>query len=294
MPFRQLQHTKEFERSTEFVPLTNYTAGASTLHDFENVVYQSNEIESLKAIGLTNSEIKLFWDSKKGDDYLYETHRNLEKSLLQQKLKSIKQKIATVCKKREIQEDQRNTISRRHKSEFALSVKPNSTETKLLQFALNNKKQNDVTLPHPMDHIKEIEEARFGIAEQVNVNKIRKKARNWRNKIAKIGNSVQEIKPPGKICFTAKTKWDVKESETNETVKQYTCKQQRLYTVRNGEIVEINSQNLTENSNKTLQRISIEEIKNKFKNYEEGEPTKVRMSARFFCVLIFLRCRCYF
>lgn len=281
--FRELQNGKEFEKSSEFVPFTSYAAGASSLHAFQEIIDTSNEIEILKAAGLTNDDIRLFLDSKRGDDYLNQTHRNFEKSLLQERMKTIKSMIEKYCNKQERKEAERNSVAGRHKSEFALSVKPDSTETKLLQFALNSRKQDDCHFPHPMDFVKEIEQARFGSIETLPIKKIRKKARNLSHQIARIENSTESnyrLKNNSKeISYTNDTKWDLKQdisSESNiKVVKQYTCKPQRLYTIENGVIIEINSPNQSLN-NINFERISIEEIKkdSKFANYDEGEPSK--------------------
>lgn len=268
------------------MPLTSYTAGSSSLQDFQNIIQQSDEIETLNSAGLTADDIKLFFDSKRGDDYLNKSHKNLEKSILKERLKTIEKKLADYYRKREscVDEIQQSSVGR-HKSEFALSVKPNSTETKLLQFALDNQKSSNNFVPNPMDALKEIEKQCFGSTEKLDLSKIRKKARNLQNKIAKIGNVVEENCPKKKtneIEFVSNSKWDVKESVPCEAappkiIKQYTCKPQKLFTIKDGQILEINS---TKKSikNDGSERISLEEIKKdpKFANYETGEESRVR------------------
>lgn len=268
------------------MPLTSYTAGSNSLQDFQSIIQQSDEIETLNAAGLTADDIKLFFDSKQGDDYLNKTHKNFEKSVLKERLETIEKKIADYYRKRENCVDgvQQSSVGR-HKSEFALSVKPNSTETKLLQFALDNQKPSNNFVPNPMDAIKEIEKECFGSTEELNLSKIRKKARNLQNKIAKIGNVIEENCPkkkPNEIEFASNSKWDVKESVTCDAtppkiVKQYSCKPQKLFTIKDGKIVEINS---TKSSikNDGSERISPEEIKKdpKFADYETGEESRVK------------------
>lgn len=268
------------------MPLTNYTAGSNSLQDFQTIINESNEIESLKAAGLSRDDIKLFSDSRKGDDYLNETHKNLDKSVLQERLELIKQKIYDHCKNCEAKREEQNCGSR-HKNEFALSIKPNSTETKLLQFALSNEKCSSTSIPHPMDEIKKIEKEYFGSTETLNLRKIRKKARNLQNKITRINNDVISNNCPNKnsteVTFSLNSKWDVKDCNsyqpsTSKIVKQYSCKPQKLYTVQDGQIVEINSENHTVNTRTDgTERLSLEEIKKdpKFANYEEGEESNV-------------------
>lgn len=229
----------------------------------------------------------MFFDSKRGDGYLNKVHKNFEKSVLKERFEIIERKIANYHKKRECCEEKQNLVSR-HKSELALSVKPNSTETKLLQFAMDNRKLGNSSAPNPMDGVKEFEKQWFGSTEKLDLSKIRKKARNLQNKIAKIGNTVGENCPrkrPYDVGFSSNSKWDVKESVPCEQtapkiVKQYTCKPQKLYTIKDGQIVEINSVGQAENTikNDGSERVSLEDIKKhpRFANYETGEESKVK------------------
>lgn len=283
MLHRQLQNSKEFEKSTEFLPLTNYFAGSSSLQNFEEIVQRSSEIETMKAAGLTSDDINLVLDSRRGDDFFYHKHRNYERTLLQIRLDAINRKIEEYDRKITCDAERKKATVSRHKTEFALAVKPNSHETKLLKFALSNERQNCDDMPHPMDNIKQIEEERFGntTTEKIPLNKIRKKARNLTNKIAKIRNTVEENTEKiqvGRIKYSANSKWDVKESIPEEpkpnVAKHYSCKPERLYTIKDGEIVQITRSNPTSH---LLERVNLEEIKSnpKFANYTEGEPSNV-------------------
>lgn len=301
----RLHNSNNFEKCTEFVPLTSYVKGSNSLQNFQAIVEQSDQIEILKAAGVTSDDIKLFFDSKKGAEYLKETHKNLERSILEEKLKCIERKIEEYCRKHDCDEDKRNCTSR-HKTEFALSVKPNSTETKLLQFALNNEKRCSTSIPYPMDSIKEIEKQYFGNIERLNLNKIRKKARNLQNKVAKVGiNMIEENCPKKKSSecdFSVNSKWDVKESvisvtSTSKMAKEYTCKPQKLYTIEDGRIVQLDTTNQSINTFNvhSRERINLEEIKKdpKFANYEEGEESRVRLKMFSLRNCNFtLNCRC--
>lgn len=91
--------------------------------------------------------------------------------------------------------------------------------------------------------------------------------------------------------MTGKSLWDVTESviHTNKTSnsKIYSCKEKKLFTIKNGKIVQITKKNNEDidtiekekdsNKNELISRLSVEDIKKipKFQNYEEGTPSKV-------------------
>lgn len=229
-------------------------------------------------------------ESNKDANLVFEKHKNYEKSLLKKRLEDIKNVIVEYDLKQT--ENKTSEISERsHKDEFALSVKPNSVETKLLKFALDSNKRDSVKLPHPMDQIKEIEGDCFGHLQSSplpTLNKIQKKCRNLANKIKRTGgvektspNFISTEKEKGNAAFVSVSKWDSKEvTETRIEVKPskvYTCNPGNLYTIKDGQIVRINKDSNSCNVSEVNKRLSIEEIKkiDRFQNYEPGDPTNV-------------------
>lgn len=93
-----------------------------------------------------------------------------------------------------------------------------------------------------------------------------------------------------------KSLWDVTEpvqsSVKTKIPKMYSCRSEKLFTIRNGVIVEITSQdkNLTSsNENKTLgdhwrDRLTEAEIKEipRFSSYQKGTPSSVCVNKFFF------------
>lgn len=278
------------------MPLTSRTSGASTLQQFAEIVKHSNDIEKFKSAGLNEEDINLLIESNESESLVFEKHKNYEKSLLEKRLKDIK-KVVEEYELRQVENNKTSDISERsHKNEFALSVKPNSLETKLLKFALDSEKQDNVKLPHPMDQIKEIENDCFGHLQSSplpSFNKIRKKCRNLANKIKHI-DSV-EITPPNTALskkdptnFVSVTKWDSKEITESCTgqkpSKLYSCSPGNLYTIKDGQIIRINKDNSSVSckcdNSKSYKQLSIEEIKKieRFQNYEPGNPTNVSVT----------------
>lgn len=165
--------------------------------------------------------------------------------------------------------------------ECGLTIKPDSIETKLLKFALNNQKTNNSDIPHPINSIKEIEQQRFSNEDIAlpSLNKIRRKAR-------KLFKRIENNKPancsqiPKNDSIIQESKWDQRistEMEPKITSKTYTCKPLNYYTIKDGEIIKLNKkQDIKKDSNESL-KLSIAEIKQipAFRNYATGTPSKV-------------------
>lgn len=171
-----------------------------------------------------------------------------------------------------------NATTSRQQLEFIESVKPNSFETKTLSFRLKNKQApNDI--PRAIDDIASIEKEfldDLGTFEKQNIDKIRKKARNLADKINSLDESIPEPPKPDRRVenlFVTSSNWDVKETvnEVKET-KRYECKNQKFYTIVDGEIVEMDSNKCKKAE---LKKLSVEEIRSlpKFHNYESGTPS---------------------
>ncbi len=94
--------------------------------------------------------------------------------------------------------------------------------------------------------------------------------------------------------------WDARPSDVlakkNSKPKIYTCKRQKLFTIRDGKIVEIMGENedvettepgtvddsqgctVSENTERICSRLSVDKIKQipKFQNYDKGTPSQVK------------------
>lgn len=180
----------------------------------------------------------------------------------------------------------------RHLKEFSYSIKPNSTETKLLKFALSNKAK-ETRIAHPIDNIKSIEQKLFPIltTDPQNVAKIRKKARKLAAIIAdntssnavqlqSRDNLVQAHKFTLNPNLKRSSKWDIQSdlADNLPTKKVFTCLPQNYYTIRSGEIIKLDDKETKERNLVDLKkRLSVEEIRNlpKFKNFDKGTPSKV-------------------
>lgn len=119
------------------------------MSDFEKTATRLNEIESLQSQGLSGSEISLRLDPES---------RRLPDDVVQRHLRDIETKLHSTVEAR--------TVSRRQRE--ALTVKPQSEETRLLQFALQSglgERIEDVA-GHPMTQLQEMEKNLFGHLER--------------------------------------------------------------------------------------------------------------------------------
>jgi hypothetical protein len=160
--------------------------------------------------------------------------------------------------------------------EEALSVKPNSLETKLLKFALANKSRREtpkafVPPNHPINHLKSLESQLLAdpIALSKRYRRLRKK-----NLIEEFEEmQTAEQKP-------SSSQWDIVSHSTVQPKKRkvYTCTQETLYTISQGKIVKLSDLNSSNEINLNALKFSPlpdSEIRklDKFSNYSRGEPT---------------------
>ncbi|CAH0561076.1 unnamed protein product [Brassicogethes aeneus] len=277
---KQLNATKEFVGSSEFVPVTNRLHGVTPLSYFENETNKFDVYDKYKSLGLSEQDIQLYEDNLKGFGYVLSKHRNINSDILMGNIKRIEKVIfeSTTLDDKEI-----NVYNiAKQKAEDLFSVKPDSTETKLLKFALNNEGKKE-KLPHPMDNIQEVENnlnKNVDLFSSVDVKKIRKKARSLARQINEL-NQIQpiEYKNNNKSRpITKNSKWDKQETQKEVKVhenKLYSCKKQSLYTIKDGKIVQIQGDSKIIDTNKKPNKLTIKEIKSmdKFKNYEPGDTT---------------------
>lgn len=172
-------------------------------------------------------------------------------------------------------------------------MKPNSTETKLLRFALENQTVSPINFPHPMDHVQDISTNLFShlYQEKLVPSKIQKQIRRYANKL-NAGSSteskhldVSEQYQRVSHNFVKDSKWDqqvttsIKSTPVNCSQKIYSCLPQNYYTIRNGEIIKLgSSSSIREIRIDRAHQLSVDEIRAipKFKDYTTGLPSKVR------------------
>lgn len=273
---QHLTHCKEFEKGADITPLSRYKPGTSNLSDIVSSTNHFNDIECLKAAGLTDQDAQLYLDSLKGSDYLHRNHKNWEKSLLEKHLKKLKGLV-------QIHEAKASqSIEDKSLLQYGLTIKPNSIETKLLKFALGNAKQIE-SRPFPSVDLKDIEARRFQYLNDSNlasISNIRKKSRKLQRRLDKTFN-MPDVSSPN-LPLNTKSKWDLKtavESVPDIPLvqkKTYTCSPRSYYTIRNGKIVPLTNPTISE-QHPVASKLSLEEIKelSKFKDYSPGNPSKV-------------------
>lgn len=250
-----------------------------------------HEIDELKTKGLSDDDIQLLFDFKRGEVCLFDKYKNCNPDVLRERIAKLQCSIEVENKNVLLST---STEIGRHQTE-AFSIKPESTETKLLKFALSNQRRDEPSA-QPMKNLKMLHDDLLQRGETPNCVKIRREAR----KLARRIQSVKDRKEKGenKIetesanlkkehlfiegeLVTIKSKWDMREAP-QECVKPtarktYTCKPQHFYTIKNGQIVKLTPEEVeAKNLSGEKQKLSLEEIRKlpKFTNYEEGAPSE--------------------
>lgn len=100
----QLKQNKQFQKSSEYVPLTKYTSGQISLQEFENCVKRAAHIEDLKSFGLTEEGVEMILDHGKGKEFFSEKYKRLESSVLNSRLEEIFSKIKS-CEEEQKQDN---------------------------------------------------------------------------------------------------------------------------------------------------------------------------------------------
>lgn len=285
------------------------------------ITKESEELEKLKSAGLTDAAAMLMLDYEKGENFLRQKHKNLAPNILNESINSLRETVKEHEARKKIQEwvlvhwGENLTINflqftiffynrdnlcetNRNFTESALSIKPDSVETKLFKFALENSKKTP-RFPHPMDNIKSLENDLFPRHPEIHsynpkdISLIRKKARKLanklenRNKPANLEKCDRKSKNfDDKQAFfntTNVSKWDLEVSKKltenkSKAMKLFTCKTQNFYIIKNGEIVKLKPEEVDSNNlGVARQKLSLDEIKEipRFKNYNEGIPSNV-------------------
>lgn len=108
--YSQLNQNKEFQKSTEYVPLTRYTSGQISLQEFEDCTKRAAHIEGLKSSGLTEEEVQLLVDHGKGKDFFSEKYRRLESSVLNSRLEQVFLKIKSSEEKQKLDNSKQGLV----------------------------------------------------------------------------------------------------------------------------------------------------------------------------------------
>lgn len=296
-----LNQEQRFTSVTEIIPFTEYICGETTLERFEQTAEKVARIEQLKSRGLSNDEIKLLFDYENGK--VSKTFKKVESSVLATQINGILEKIQQETPNKSVEQ---KIETRSLNKEIGLCVKPESKHTKLLNFVLSCEKAKQDTRPpnHPINNLKSIEQNLFGHISKKQKIPLRK-ARD----IVHVASESDQYLLPYK---SGESLWDVKGGNINCSVNEscsginkniYTCKNQMLYTIQNGEIIEANHlENKRKNESQIdvkngdvfvvpdlslvslipldeieKNRLSVNDIRllPKFCNYMEGSPSRV-------------------
>lgn len=267
--------------SVEYIPVTNRISGINTAQCFQEESHRLDVIDKYKLLGLSEKDIQLLQDMNQGLEYVKGKYKSINEDILLDNIQRVNRLLQTSG---DCTHDSGDSNLPRQDHEAVLSVKPDSTETKLLKFALKNEEKK-IKLPHPMDNICTLEQNfmdNVDLFTPVDIKKIRKKARS----LARAMNQTGDLQTTNDDTKNSKkpvdnSKWDVTESDDNFKEKVqivskgvHTCKPQKLYTIRDGKIVELKSDiPQSSHSNSEIKQLSIDEIKNiaRFNDYDPGE-----------------------
>ncbi|KAL3275280.1 hypothetical protein HHI36_020048 [Cryptolaemus montrouzieri] len=213
---------KEFISSSEYVPISNLISGVTSLDALEDNSKYRVELDQLKRSGLNNGDINFYFDSKKGLEYLRLKHKNLDVPHIEQRLEHIHSSLEIHRLKKEDNSDSLSTEKGRQKTEFMLSIKPNSKETNLLKFALDNEKKYNDHIPSALDGIKELEQEINNSLQDIqtpNFSHIRRKVRKMKRRIESIKPEISEPiinNASNSISFVNNSKWDMRVLESQQ------------------------------------------------------------------------------
>ncbi|XP_022165080.1 RNA-binding protein 41-like [Myzus persicae] len=188
----------------------------------------------------------------------------------------------------------------RHERELALCVKPNSTETKLLAFALSCEanetlKQNVHHIDHPINHLVQIHDEQFSHLKASPLKTSKMIRRKRRQLLQSYIKPIEISEKPIKNYTRPKSLWDLKEDCTaNSGLKLYTCEASKRTEQCIGVIEMINEKNKMNDLSSSINgqrfvasgtpvpindytKMNEDQLKTlpHFKNYQKGIPSKV-------------------
>lgn len=299
---------KDFHRGVGFTPISALEAGTSTLTEFEYKHDCAERIQELTSRGLTYEESSRI---VRGEDPVKYTNK-VEVSALKDRRREIDKLLQTNSADSVI----RKSSVRRQEKELGLATKPGSLHTRLLEFALSckNDSEEDSRPPdHPINHLDELQKRLFPDKQKPVVlasTVLRKRRQQLEALNPQQGPSsysdISKNKPSSLWDVLDKRQIATAEKQTTSPAKVYACREETLYTVRDGKIVQLDKKDINqvgkcEDMNKQQkcdygkrfvavnagdegvnvpeieQRLTLEEIKQIpwFKDYETGEPSQI-------------------
>lgn len=294
----ELRRQKTFISSTKYKLACEYVSGINTLNEVEKTSQYMHSLTEFTDAGLSEEDMIFHLNKDRGIEYFKSKHKNLDMEFITKRIAYIDNILNQHRGKKYINESSSNSAGRLQ-TECMLSVKPNSIETNLLKFALNNvKKTNDVH--DETDPFKALEKDFTKCIHKesepnVNIRKLQKKVQRQLRNISK---RIEAITVPTKNptfdyseTSASNSKWDIKDTDlqalsnnsTNgsisssstigNSVASKTTSSGNRYTIRNGTIIKLEKVI----DFKQCKKLSIEEIKNipKFSEYTAGLPSKI-------------------
>ncbi|XP_044745616.1 uncharacterized protein LOC123307396, partial [Coccinella septempunctata] len=301
----ELHRKKIFVSSVQYKSVNDYVSGISSLNELENTSQYVQKLEEFTAAGLSEDDLNFYLDNEGGIDNLKMKHKNLNIEMIEKRLEFIKDILHKYRTTNKIEEPSVSTIGKLQ-TECMLSIKPNSVETNLLKFALNNNKR----MEEPCDAIESLKDFMSSLNNEsdqyINITKLQKKVQRRLRALSKKVSSITlptvkqtfELSEPS---LSKNSKWDIKcdESRTNlkeeqhivekaektlkvptlsrngnsETAVSKTQDAGNRYTIRNGNIV--NLKDLIDFTQ--CKKLSEEELRSipKFAQYTKGSPSKI-------------------
>lgn len=190
----------------------------------------------------------------------------------------------------------------RHERELALCVKPNSTETKLLAFALSCEanetlKQDVHHKDHPINHLAQIHDEHFSHLEASPLKTSKMIRRKRKQLLQSYIKPIEISEKPIKHYTRPKSLWDLKEdvqSLANSGLKLYTCEASKRTEQCIGVLELINEEKKIKDLSSSIKsqrfvasgtqvpinnytKINEDQLKTipYFQNYQKGIPSKV-------------------
>lgn len=270
---RQLQQEKTFAPDTDvYTDFTTYFKGQNSLEEFQSSTALLEQDDQYRKLGLSEQDIsilKSFTLLPKAE--FYNKYSSVNREVLDERIKQI----LSLVHQTKSENNDGTSLKCNHFS----SIKPQSSETKLLKFVTQNQVKSDSCkealniLPDLANEFTNtLEEFSANQTKKHTLKKIRKKARALGNDIAQlnkecphavIGPQPCPIREP--LNLNKNSLWD-SSKEPCKIERNIGCKTQKLYTIKNGSIVEANNK---------LEQLTVEEIRKnpKFADYNVKTPS---------------------
>lgn len=273
---RQLQQEKTFAPDTDvYTDFTTYFKGQNSLEEFQSNTALLEQDDQYRKLGLSEQDIsilKSFTLLPKAE--FYNKYSSVNQEVLDERMKQI---LSLVHQTKSENND--GTSLTRHERDYFSSIKPQSSETKLLKFVTQNHVKSDSckealnTLPDlAKEFTNTLKEFSASQTKKHTLKKIRKKARALGNDIAQLNKECPHAMIGPQPCpiteslnLNKNSLWD-SSKEPCKIERNIGCKTQKLYTIKNGNIVETNNE---------VKQLTVEEIRKnpKFADYNAKTPS---------------------